>query len=168
MMTLNPPSPADSTPALASAFDPKTIEAKWYGFWESQGLFKPEVALNAHWEAKNQPIPASPETYSIVIPPPNVTGTLHMGHALDNTIQDIFIRYHRMLGHETLWMPGTDHAGIATQAVVERKLLAGEMEGYPNGTTRVSIGKPKFLDLVWVWSKQCQESIFGQFRRLGI
>ena len=168
MMMTTQPATTEVSPAISSAFEPKIIETKWYQFWETQGLFKPEVALQAHWEAKNQPVPTQPETYSIVIPPPNVTGTLHMGHALDNTIQDIFIRYHRMLGHETLWMPGTDHAGIATQAVVERKLLAGEIEGYPKGTTRVSVGKPQFLELVWVWSKQCQESIFGQFRRLGI
>ena len=168
MMMTTQPATTEVSPAISSAFEPKIIETKWYQFWETQGLFKPEVALQAHWEAKNQPVPTQPETYSIVIPPPNVTGTLHMGHALDNTIQDIFIRYHRMLGHETLWMPGTDHAGIATQAVVERKLLAGEIEGYPKGTTRVSVGKPQFLELVWAWSKQCQESIFGQFRRLGI
>jgi valyl-tRNA synthetase len=167
MNPLQPPS-SDALSALATAFEPKAIENKWYGFWESNGLFKPEVALKAHWEAQKKHVPSTPQTYSIVIPPPNVTGTLHMGHALDNTIQDIFIRYHRMLGHETLWMPGTDHAGIATQAVVERKLLAGEIEGYPKGTTRVSLGKPAFLALVWVWSKHCQESIFGQFRRLGI
>lgn len=161
---------AVSTPevAAATAFNPHAIEQQWYDFWETNGLFKPEVALEAHWAAKNQPVPLQPERFSIVIPPPNVTGTLHMGHALDNTIQDIFIRYHRMLGHETLWMPGTDHAGIATQAVVERKLLAGEIAPYPKGTTKADLGKETFLALVWEWAKQCQTSIFQQFRRLGI
>lgn len=134
---------------LPKAYEPQAVEPGIYEFWESTKLFKPEV---------NE---GSDTRFSIVIPPPNVTGTLHMGHALDNTIQDIIIRWHRMLGHKTLWMPGTDHAGIATQSVVERNLKA-------KGQTKYDLGREKFLEEVWDWANQCMGGITGQLRRLGV
>ncbi len=134
---------------LPKAYEPQAVEPGIYEFWESNRLFKPEV--NGGSESR----------FSIVIPPPNVTGTLHMGHALDNTIQDIIIRWHRMLGHKTLWMPGTDHAGIATQSVVERNLKA-------KGQTKYDLGREKFLEAVWDWANQCMGGITGQLRRLGV
>ena len=96
---------------LPSSYDPTIVEDKWYHFWEKNGLFKPQEN-------------STKEPYSIVLPPPNVTGVLHMGHALVNTIQDILVRFMRMKGHKTVWFPGTDHAGISTQSVVERHLFA--------------------------------------------
>src|SRR4030043_1018177 len=113
---------------IPSKYDPKDTEEKWYRFWEDNNLFHAEV------NPKKKP-------YSIVIPPPNVTGILHMGHALNNTIQDILIRYRRMCGEESLWMPGTDHAGIATQNVVE-KAIAKE------GLKRDDLGREKFIQRV--------------------
>src|SRR3989339_414693 len=107
---------------LPKAYEPQKVEKKWYDFWLQKGLFR------ADEKSKKKP-------YCIVIPPPNVTGALHMGHALNNTLQDILIRQKRMQGFETLWMPGTDHAGIATQAVVERRLLTEE------GKTRHGLGR---------------------------
>ena len=108
---------------MAKSYEPREVEQKWYQYWEENDLFKPTV-----------PSPKSP--YCIVIPPPNVTGTLHMGHALNNTLQDILCRYKKMAGHNVLWQPGTDHAGIATQNVVERDLAA-------QGTDRHSVGREK-------------------------
>ena len=107
------------TPHSPDRYDPASVEARWYGFWEERGYFTP-----------TPPRPGRP--YAIVIPPPNVTGSLHMGHALNITLQDILIRYKRMDGFNTLWLPGTDHAGIATQVMVERQLAAGgQDEGGP-------------------------------------
>ncbi len=134
---------------LEKTYSPRTVEDKIYAFWEQETLFAPEVNANAS------------EQFSIVIPPPNVTGTLHMGHALDNTLQDILIRWHRMLGHETLWMPGTDHAGIATQNVVERNLRE-------KGVTKFDLGREKFLEVVWEWANARKTDIVNQFKRLGI
>lgn len=132
---------------ILSRYNPKETEEKWYRFWEENNLFCAK------------PNPAK-KPYCIVIPPPNVTGILHMGHALNNTIQDILIRYHRMKGFETLWMPGTDHAGIATQNVVE-KALAKE------GLTRKDLGREKFLERVWQWRKQYGSTIIKQLKKLG-
>ena len=109
---------------LASRYDPKEAENRWYEFWEKNGYF--------HAEPDDRP---RERRYTIVIPPPNVTGALHMGHALNNTLQDILIRWRRMQGYNTLWMPGTDHAGIATQAVVERRIREQE------GLTRQQLGR---------------------------
>lgn len=153
---------------LPSTYQPQALESNLYIWWEEQDLFNPDTSFALAWQARGQEAPSNPTYFSMVIPPPNVTGTLHMGHALDNTIQDIFTRYHRMLGHKTLWMPGTDHAGIATQAVVERRLLAGDFEGYPAGTRRTQLDKETFLELCWQWAKECQHNIVGQFKRLGI
>ncbi len=131
----------------SKVYQPKEVEAKWYRFWEKQGYFHAEPHL------KKKP-------YSIVIPPPNVTGILHMGHALNNTIQDILIRWKRMQGYETLWMPGTDHAGIATQNVVE-KALAKE------GKRRQDLGREAFVERVWKWREEYGSTIIQQLKRLG-
>lgn len=132
---------------LEKTFQPRDVEAKHYQDWEAKGAF------SAHPEGNAQP-------YAIVIPPPNVTGNLHMGHALNNTLQDILIRFAHMQGKDTLWQPGTDHAGIATQMVVERQLEA-------EGTTRQKLGREKFLDRVWRWKDQSGGAITQQLRRLG-
>ena len=131
---------------LAKTFEPGPIEARWYAHWEGQGLFRPERP-NA-------------EPFTIVMPPPNVTGSLHIGHALDNTLQDILVRHARMQGKDSLWVVGTDHAGIATQMVVERNLD-------PQGIKRAEIGREAFLDHVWEWKAQSGGQITRQLRRLG-
>ena len=105
---------------LPSVYDPKNVEDKWYEFWEGEGLFRAEVDSNK-------------EPFTIVIPPPNVTGQLHMGHALNNTIQDILIRFKRMQGYSALWLPGTDHAGIATEAKVKEQLAEEGLSKYDVG-----------------------------------
>ncbi|MEI6531270.1 MAG: valine--tRNA ligase [Chlamydiota bacterium] len=133
---------------LPKSFDPKIAESKWYSFWEEQGFFKAD---------SNSSKPA----YTISIPPPNVTGVLHMGHALVNTLQDILTRYKRMDGYEALWVPGTDHAGISTQTVVERKLLAQE------GKRRADYSREEFLKHVWAWKEESESSILGQLKKLG-
>ncbi len=132
---------------LAKSFDPRAIEAHWYPFWESRGWFK------ASFDA------ARP-SYCIQLPPPNVTGTLHMGHAFQQTLMDVLTRWHRMKGENVLWQPGTDHAGIATQMVVERQL---EQEG----TSRHALGREKFVERVWDWKEQSGSTITRQMRRLG-
>lgn len=132
---------------IPKAYDPKSVEQKWYEYWERSGFFRPQGGENTR-------------AYSIVIPPPNVTGTLHMGHALNNTLQDILIRYHRMKGFKTLWQPGTDHAGIATQNVVERELAS-------KGQTRHQIGRERFIELVWEWKEKYGNIIINQLKRLG-
>jgi valyl-tRNA synthetase len=133
--------------ALPKAYEPQAVEAKWYRFWEEGGYFKP------------RPNPAH-KPFVISMPPPNVTGALHLGHAITATIEDILIRYHRMQGIETLWVPGEDHAGIATQNVVER-LLAQE------GTDRHKVGREAFIERVWQWVYQYKSRIQDQHRRLG-
>jgi valyl-tRNA synthetase len=132
-------------PQVNKEYRPKEIESKHYARWEAAGYFKPS--------GRGQP-------YCIVIPPPNVTGTLHMGHALQDTIMDALTRYHRMRGRNTLWQPGTDHAGIATQMVVERQLNRA-------GTSRVELGRGKFLERVWEWKERSGNTISQQLRRLG-
>lgn len=133
---------------LPKAFDPKLVEEKWYSFWEKGGYF------TADPHSKKEP-------FCIVIPPPNVTGVLHMGHALVDTLQDILIRWKRMLGLEALWIPGTDHAGIATQTVVERNLYA------KTGKRRKDFSREEFLDHVWQWKELSEGQILGQLRKLG-
>ncbi|MBT8341160.1 MAG: class I tRNA ligase family protein, partial [Desulfatitalea sp.] len=135
------------TNLLDKGYDPSTVERKWYAHWEEQGLFA----------AADQD---SRATFSIVIPPPNVTGVLHMGHALNNTMQDILCRYHRLKGNNVLWMPGTDHAGIATQNVVERHLHA-------KGMDRHQLGREKFIEAVWQWRAESGSAIINQLKRLG-
>ena len=137
---------------LEKTFDPKAVEPRLYDAWEASGAFAPDAVL-----AKNP----SAETYSIVIPPPNVTGSLHIGHALNNTLQDILARYHRMKGEAVLWLPGTDHAGIATQMVVERQLAAQGNVG------RRDMGREAFVDTVWKWKAESGGTIVRQLRRLG-
>ncbi len=132
---------------LPTVYNAKETEEAIYKFWEDNECFK----ANAKSEK---------EPYSIVIPPPNVTGVLHMGHALDGTLQDILVRYHRMSGYETLWMPGTDHAGIATQNVVEKKLRQ-------EGKSRFDLGREKFVELTWQWANEHKSAILNQFKRLG-
>lgn len=132
---------------LAKAYDPKEFEDKWYAFWEAKGYF--------HAEPNSDQTP-----YSIVIPPPNVTSVLHMGHGLNNTIQDILIRWKRMQGYNAMWMPGTDHAGIATQNVVERQLAK-------EGRTRYDIGREQFIDLVWKWKENHGTQIINQLKKMG-
>ena len=127
-------------------YDAKAAEAKWYPLWEKNGYFHDE--------------PGKGEPYSVVIPPPNVTGILHMGHALNQTIQDILVRWRRMQGRNTLWLPGTDHAGIATQNVVEKALKK-------EGKRRQDLGREKFLERVWEWKKQYGGTIVHQQRMLG-
>ncbi len=130
---------------MDKAFVPSDIEARIYAHWEAQGWFRPS--------GRGRP-------FSIVIPPPNVTGTLHMGHAFQDTIMDSLIRYHRMRGFDTLWQPGTDHAGIATQMVVERQLNAA-------GRSRIDLGREAFVERVWDWKRQSGGVIATQLRRLG-
>ncbi|HEY2774438.1 MAG TPA: valine--tRNA ligase [Candidatus Binatia bacterium] len=135
--------------ASVSGYEPKTFEQKWYRRWTESGAFAPPPRRDGE------------KTFSIVIPPPNVTGSLHMGHALNNTLQDVLVRYHRMLGEATLWVPGTDHAGIATQNVVERQLQA-------EGTDRHALGREKFVERTWKWKAQSGGLITEQLRRLGV
>ena len=132
---------------LAKSFEPHAIEAKWYPVWESRGDFQPSYAAGA---------PA----FCIQLPPPNVTGTLHMGHAFQQTLMDVLIRYHRMKGDNTLWQLGTDHAGIATQIVVEQQLKA-------QGQSRLEMGREKFTERVWAWKEESGSTITNQMRRLG-
>ena len=137
---------------LDKSFNPSEAEQRIYEAWESSGAFKPRAA---------KPTDTKDDNYSIVIPPPNVTGNLHMGHALNNTLQDILIRYNRMLGKAVLWQPGMDHAGIATQMVVERQMAeAGEPK-------RTDIGRDAFLKKVWEWKEKSGGTIEKQTRRLG-
>lgn len=134
---------------LSPVYTPEETEKRWYKVWEEKGYFKPSSA----------PQPETP-SFSVVIPPPNVTGSLHMGHALNNTLQDILVRWHRMQGRRTLWVPGTDHGGIATQNVVE-KLIRNEKK------TRQDLGREKFLERMWQWRRESGDTILMQLRRLG-
>jgi valyl-tRNA synthetase len=132
---------------IEKAYEPHEAEKRWYQFWEEQGLFSAAEK-------------STRQSYSIVIPPPNVTGALHMGHALNNTLQDILCRYRRLRGDNVLWMPGTDHAGIATQNVVEKKLAS-------EGSNRHELGREKFIEAVWEWRKKYGGEIINQLKRLG-
>ena len=133
--------------SLPKVYNPQSVEEKWYRFWLKQEYFHADVDEDE-------------EAFCVVIPPPNVTGVLHLGHALDNTLQDTLVRWHRMQGHNTLWMPGTDHAGIATQARVEESLAK-------EGLTKHDLGREKFLERVWSWKQQYGGTIIKQLKRLG-
>lgn len=133
---------------LPTVYNALETEKEIYEFWEKGDYFKADAKSNK-------------PPFSMVIPPPNVTGVLHMGHALDETLQDILTRYHRMAGYEALWIPGTDHAGIATQAVVEKKLRA-------EGKTRFDLGREKFLEETWKWTNEHKSAILDQCKRLGV
>ncbi|HYH63177.1 MAG TPA: class I tRNA ligase family protein, partial [Urbifossiella sp.] len=133
---------------LPKAYDPKDAQAKWLRVWDERGYFHSEP------DAARQP-------FTIVIPQPNVTGALHMGHALNNTLQDVLVRWRRMQGFNALWMPGTDHAGIATQAVVEKRVLAEEKK------TRHDLGRDELVRRIWEWKDQYEARILGQLKSIG-
>ena len=133
---------------LPKQYDPQDAQTRWYAYWLEKGYF--------HADPTNGKPP-----YTIVIPPPNVTGALHLGHALNNTIQDILIRWRRMQGFDALWMPGTDHAGIATQAVVERRLLQEEKK------TRHDVGREALVERIWAWKDEYEKRILSQLRLMG-
>ncbi|HEY3922548.1 MAG TPA: valine--tRNA ligase [Gaiellaceae bacterium] len=133
---------------METRYDPHGVEGRWQETWEAEGLYKAGAGAR------------SDESFVIAVPPPNVTGELHMGHALNGSIQDSLIRFHRMRGFDTLWQPGYDHAGISTQNVLEKQLLA-------EGTSRQEIGREAFLERTWTWLEQTGRTIMGQFRRLG-
>jgi valyl-tRNA synthetase len=135
-------------PTLASQYDPSTTEAKWQQAWEANHVFKADPEQGG-------------DPYCVVIPPPNVTGSLHMGHAFENALIDTLVRYHRMLGRNTLWLPGTDHASIAVQTILEKQLKA-------EGTSRDGIGREAFLERAWRWKEESGGTIVGQLRRLGV
>ena len=132
---------------LSKSYDPTEVESRWYPLWLEKGYFRAEAA-------------STKPPFSIVLPPPNVTGSLHLGHALTATIQDILSRWKRMSGYNVLWLPGTDHAGIATQMVVERELKK-------EGLSRHQMGREKFLARVWQWKEQYGKRIGEQHRVLG-
>jgi valyl-tRNA synthetase len=136
-----------SSNLIDKGYEPHDVEKRWYAHWEEEQLFAASDESNR-------------KSYAIVIPPPNVTGVLHMGHALNNTMQDILCRYRRLKGDNVLWMPGTDHAGIATQNVVEKKLAA-------DGLDRHQVGRQKFIEAVWEWRKEYGDAIINQLKRLG-
>ena len=139
---------------MEKTYNPQSIESKWYETWESKGYF------NAHQTVEGADETAERENFCIMIPPPNVTGRLHMGHAFQDTIMDAMIRYHRMKNHDTLWQVGTDHAGIATQMVVERLINA-------EGKTRHDYGREKFTEKIWEWKEHSGSTITRQLRRMG-
>ena len=134
---------------MPSAYEAKSVEEKIYKMWEDSGYFNPDNLKNTK------------KTYAIHLPPPNVTGSLHMGHALNATITDILIRYHRMRGYKTVWFPGTDHAGIATQRVVEKELQK-------EGQSRWEMGREKFVERVWEWKEKYGNIIIDQLKKLGV
>src|SRR5262245_39963345 len=135
---------------IESRYQPREVESRIYAAWEEAGAFR-----------AGRPERAKAEPYCIVIPPPNVTGFLHMGHALNNTLQDILCRFERMHGKDVLWQPGMDHAGIATQAVVERQLMERQE---PN---RNALGRAEFIKRVWAWKEESGGAIIRQLKRLG-
>ena len=132
---------------ISKTYNPQEVESRWYGWWESRGYFRAEAS-------------SSKPAFVIVMPPPNVTGSLHIGHMLNNTVQDVIVRRKRMLGFNTLWLPGMDHAGIATQWVVERELSK-------EGLTRHDLGREKFVERVWKWKEEYGGNILRQIRRIG-
>jgi valyl-tRNA synthetase len=163
-MSLSQNTPAAPSPdVLAKSFEPAEIERRWYPLWDQRGLFREGRAPTADGAGQtSQTDPASPQApgYCIQLPPPNVTGTLHMGHAFQQTLMDTLMRWQRMKGSDVNWVIGTDHAGIATQVVVERQLQA-------EGKTRHDLGRDAFLERVWAWREHSGNTIIGQMRRLG-
>src|SRR5664280_104021 len=145
-----PPHDPDKTPMIDKTYQPSEVEGRIYKTWEAAGAFR-----------AGRPERAGAQPYSIVIPPPNVTGSLHMGHALNNTLQDVLCRFERMRGKDVLWQPGTDHAGIATQMVVERQLAERKEPG------RREMGREAFLKRVWEWKAESGGTIVNQLKRLG-
>lgn len=143
-----------TTQELSSQYNPREVEDKIYRIWEGSGYFNPDKL------PKYKTRPTGHKTYCITVPPPNITGSLHMGHALNATIQDILIRKKRMEGYKTLWLPGTDHAGIATNSVVEKELKK-------QGISRFDLGREKFIEKVWEWKEKYGHIILDQFKKLG-
>jgi len=134
---------------LSNTYNPKEVEDKIYKLWQKSGFFNPDKLPGKR-----------KKTFTIVLPPPNITGSLHMGHALNATCQDILIRWRRLYGYKTLWLPGTDHAGISTQNVVEKELKK-------EGLSRFDLGREKFLERVWQWKDKYGNIILEQFKKLG-
>lgn len=132
---------------LPKAYEPQKVEDRIYQFWLEKGYFTPKI------DGHKRP-------FVIIMPPPNVTGELHLGHALTATLEDIMTRWHRMKGESTLWLPGVDHAGIATQVVVEQQLAA-------EGLTRHDLGRERFVERVWQWASSCRGNIIAQHKKLG-
>jgi len=133
---------------MEQTYSPAGLEERWQRTWEEEGLYRAGVAARRD------------ETFVICVPPPNVTGALHMGHALNGSLQDVLVRWHRMRGFDTLWQPGYDHAGISTQNVVEKQLVR-------EGTSRKEIGREAFVERVWRHLEETGRTIMGQYRRLG-
>ena len=133
---------------METVYDPAAVEQRWQETWESEGLYAAGAGARGD------------ESYVICVPPPNVTGELHMGHALNGSLQDVLVRWHRMRGFDTLWQPGYDHAGISTQNVVEKQLVA-------EGTSRKEIGREAFVERVWRHLEETGRTIMAQYRRLG-
>ena len=140
--------PAEMTTSLPPQYDPSLTESKWQTAWEEQNVFQADPNQEG-------------DPYCVVIPPPNVTGSLHMGHAFESSLIDTLVRYHRMRGDNTLWLPGTDHASIAVQTILERQLKA-------EGKTRDDLGREKFLERAWQWKQESGSTIVNQLRRLGV
>ncbi|XP_068610674.1 valine--tRNA ligase [Brachionichthys hirsutus] len=145
----------DVTSPLPDSYSPQYVEAAWYSWWEKEGFFKPEYGRKSICDQNPRGI------FMMCIPPPNVTGSLHLGHALTNAIQDTLTRWHRMRGETTLWNPGCDHAGIATQVVVEKKLMR------ERGMSRHDFGREKFIEEIWKWKNEKGDRIYHQLRKLG-
>src|SRR3990172_9332664 len=148
-----------ATPAIAKAYDHRQIEGQVYRLWEEGGYFAPREGPQAREGGTSKDDPGKPP-FTIIMPPPNVTGELHLGHALTAAIEDILIRWHRMRGEPTLWLPGVDHAGIATQNVVEQELAR-------QGLSRHDLGREAFLERVWEWVGRYRHIIADQHPRLG-
>uniref|UniRef100_A0A8C6U8S1 Valine--tRNA ligase, mitochondrial n=1 Tax=Neogobius melanostomus TaxID=47308 RepID=A0A8C6U8S1_9GOBI len=146
----------DTSLPFPAAYSPDYVESSWYQWWEKEGFFRPEQHYSC--TVGNS---CEKRTFSMCIPPPNVTGTLHLGHALTVAVEDALVRWRRMQGHRVLWLPGCDHAGIATQTVVERKLLR------ESGRRRQDMGRDEFLQEVWMWKNEKGEEIYSQLRRMG-
>jgi len=148
-MDSNPPTTQQGKIIFSKTYDPKKVEDKIYTLWQKSGFFNPDKLPRRH-----------KKPYCVIIPPPNVTGTLHIGHALNATIQDILIRWRRLQGYKTLWLPGTDHAGIATQVVVEKELKK-------EGRNRFDLGREKFIERIWQWKGKYGDIILNQLKKLG-
>src|SRR5262249_49802853 len=140
---------------LPKAYEPGAIEKRWAEYWIHEKLFHVETP-----EASGQQTPATRPVFTLLLPPPNVTGSLHMGHMFEQTQMDILVRWHRMRGFLTLWLPGTDHAGIATQMMVDRQLRS-------EGKSRLELGREKFVERVWEWKRHYGGTILEQMKRLG-
>ena len=139
---------SETIPNLPKQYDPKQTETKWQQYWQEVGAFKADPNHTG-------------EPYCVVIPPPNVTGSLHMGHAFESALIDTLVRYHRMIGRNTLWLPGTDHASIGVSTIIDRNLKA-------EGKTRQDVGREAYLEQAWQWKEESGNTIINQLKRLGV